>query len=45
MLFITCFCVFWDTVIDFGLTRYQRQVFSNVENIIKCFLAGRENSK
>ena len=28
---------FWDTVIDFGLTRCQRQVFSNAEYVIKHF--------
>ena len=39
------FLCFGDTVIDFGLTRYQRQVFSNAENVIKSFSVGRKNSK
>ena len=38
------FC-FWDTVIDFELTRCQRQVFSNAENVIQNFSGSRKDSK
>ena len=44
-LFCNTFLCFWDTVIDFGLTRCQRQVFSNAENVIKIFSVGRKDSK
>ena len=37
------FLFFRDIVIDFGLTRYQRQGFSNGENAIKNFSQGRED--
>ena len=39
------FLCFGETVIDFGLTLCQRQLFSNAENVIKIFLVGRKNSK
>ena len=39
------FLCFGDTVIDFGLTRCQRQIFSNAEYVIKHFLVSRRDSK
>ena len=45
LYFITCFFLFWDTVIYFGLTRCHRQIFSNAEHVIKIFLVGRKDSK
>ena len=39
------FLCFWDTAIDFGLTRCQRQAFSYAENVIKSFSLGRKDTK
>ena len=39
------FLWFGDAVIDFGLTHYQRQIFSNAENVIKSFSVVGKNSK
>ena len=39
------FLWFGDTVIDFGSTHYQRQIFSNAENVIKSFSVVGKNSK
>ena len=44
-LFCNMFLCFWDTVIDFELTRCQRQVFSNAENVIQNFSVGRKDSE